>query len=224
MGAGDEQLGLSRVPPGVGASLAPLSARLRPSVEWGIGRSPSPGPSSLCCESRGTPALHLPLPASSPGCSRPVGLQRGRGVCDREAEAVVTMAAGAQGSRQRMRLCPCLPQRGFQGSAATRGGEVKGQLSRQQQPPPSPSSSCSAWGGATGGGVEPRPGGRGGAANQLASQLQDRKSGPPTGPWLRQVLRDIARLAGTWRGVGVVAGPRPSGSFDSGAGARGGGR
>lgn len=147
----------------------PASARLRrrPSTEWGIG--PSPSPSSLRCESQGTPALHLPVPASSPGCSRPVGLQRGRGVCDREAKAAVTMAAGAQGSPQRMRLCPCLPQRGFQGSAATRGGEVKGQLSRQQQPP-----------------LSPRPGGRGGAANQLASHLHAAgKSGPPTGPWLR---------------------------------------
>lgn len=146
----------------------------------GVGGWPEPVPSSLRCESQGTPALHLPVPASSPGCSRPVGLQRGRGVCDREAKAAVTMAAGAQGSPQRMRLCPCLPQRGFQGSAATRGGEVKGQLSRQQQPPLSPSSSCSAWG------RDPGLGGRGGAANQLASHLHAAgKSGPPTGPWLR---------------------------------------
>lgn len=157
-GMGEEQLGLNRVPPGSGSLPRPRQRSAAQASRHGVGDWPEPVPSSLRCESQGTPALHLPVPASSPGCSRPVGLQRGRGVCDREAKAAVTMAAGAQGSPQRMRLCPCLPQRGFQGSAATRGGEVKGQLSRQQQPPQVPAAPALPGGGtqALGGGAEPQ--------------------------------------------------------------------
>lgn len=148
-------------------------------TQRGVGdwAEPEPGPQQSVLRVSGDPSPAPAAPGQQSWVLTALGLQRGWGVCDREAEAAVTMAAGAQGSRQRMRLCPCLPQRGFQGSAATRGGEVKGQLSRQQQPPPSPSSSCSAWGGATGGRVEPRPGGRGGAANQLASSSKTERVG-----------------------------------------------